>query len=95
VTTRRIPLLAGLAALTLTAAACGDDDPAPVEAPPTTASMPEDSMVDEEMPEDSMVDEEMTEDSMVDEMTTEDSVVDEMMTGDSMVDEMTTGTTTP
>jgi hypothetical protein len=70
VTTRRIPLLAGIAVLTFTAAACGDDDPAPVEAPPTTESMTESSMVDEMMTDDSMVDEEMTDDSMVDETMT-------------------------
>jgi hypothetical protein len=85
---RRIALVAGLAALTFTAAACGDDTPDPVEAPPTTETMTEDTM----MTEDSMV-EPMTEDSMVDEPMTEDSMVD-TMTEDSMVDEMT-GTTVP
>jgi hypothetical protein len=68
VTHRRITLLAAIAAVTFTAAACGDDDPDPVDAPPVTEMMTEDSMVDEMMTDDSMVDEMMTDDSMVDEM---------------------------
>lgn len=69
-THRRITLLAAIAALTFTAAACGDDDPDPVDAPPTTEMMTEDSMVDEMMTDDTMM--------------TEDSMVDEMMTGTTM-----------
>jgi hypothetical protein len=47
----------------LLAAACGDDDPEPANAPVAT-NMSEDSMAEDSMTDDSMPEDSMTEDSM-------------------------------
>lgn len=76
---RRTPVPAGLAALVLSVAACGDDDPAPTEAPPTS-----ESMMDEPMSTEPMMDEPMSTEPMMDEPMSTEPMMDAPTTTESM-----------
>lgn len=71
---RRTPrIVAGAMALTLLAAACGDDDEPVAEVDPAAV---DDDMTDDDMTDDDMTDDDMTDDDMTDDDMTDDDMAD-------------------
>ena len=83
---RRTPrIVAGALALSLVAAACGDDDDPTTTAPADGAE----EVVDDEMSDDEMADDEMSDDEMSDDEMADDEMSDDEMSDDEMADSHT------